>query len=51
MLFLGSWKMDPNCIDIGPYSLSASYVCYIPKIVSEYLLKLLYLEIICSIKI
>ena len=25
MLFLGSWKMDPNCIDIGPYSPSASY--------------------------
>ena len=24
MLFLGSWKMDPNCIDIGPYSPSAS---------------------------
>ena len=25
MLFLGSRKMDPNCIDIGPYSPSASY--------------------------
>ena len=24
-MFFGSWKMDPNRTDIGPYSPSASY--------------------------
>ena len=26
MLFLGSWKMDLNCNNIEPYSISASYL-------------------------
>ena len=27
MLFFGSWKLDPDRTDIGPYSPSASYGC------------------------
>ena len=42
MLFLGSLKFYPNCIDIGPYSPNASYALLNVLALEETYLELLF---------